>query len=94
MFGFSRSKILDYGVADRLKPIWQVGFLTYQNGLPKTPRVSITGPGIIPARQYAGWQQPTVHNYGTRSQSLTGGGKMPVRPGFLTALFGGKENSA
>jgi hypothetical protein len=71
------------------RPVWHVGHLVYQGGIPKLKRSSMTGGGFIPVRQWAGREPPSIQPYATPVTSMTGGGKIPDRPNFLSALFGG-----
>ncbi len=71
------------------RPVWHVGHLVYQGGIPKLKRSSMTGGGFIPVRQWAGKEAPSTQPYATPVGSVTGGGQIPSRPNFLTALFGG-----
>jgi hypothetical protein len=81
------------------RPVWHVGHLVYQGGVPNLKRSSLTGPGFIPqnaAHAYMGGglatrghQQPSWQPYATPVSSQTGSGFAPSRPNFLTRLFGG-----
>lgn len=72
------------------RPVWHVGHFVYQGGVPKLKRSSMTGGGFIPVRQWRGKEPPSIQPYATPVGSFVGGGKVPDRPNFLTALFGGK----
>ena len=78
------------------RPVWHVGHLVYQGGIPKLKRSSLTGGGFIPAgRQILiglptrGEEGPSWQPYATPVNSMTGSGFTPSRPNFLTRLFGG-----
>ncbi len=80
------------------RPVWHVGHLVYQGGVPILKRSSMTGGGFIPhkagqasflatrGKEGPGWQP-----YATPISSMTGSGFAPDRPNFLTRLFGGAK---
>jgi hypothetical protein len=78
------------------RPVWHVGHLVYQGGIPRLKRSSMTGGGFIPAgRQLTvglptrGHESPSWQPYATPVSSISGSGITPSRPNFLTRLFGG-----
>lgn len=71
------------------RPEWLVGHLVYQGGIPILKRSSMTGGGFLPARQWAGREPPSIQPYATPITSSVGGGLLPKRPNFLTALLNG-----
>lgn len=73
------------------RPVWHVGHLVYQGGIPMLKRSSMTGGGFIPVRQWRGKSAPAMQPYATPVSSYVGGGQIPARPNFLTALFGGAQ---
>ena len=82
------------------RPVWHVGHLVYQGGVPRLKRSSMTGGGFIPAgRQILlglstrGKEAPSWQPYATPVNSMTGSGFIPSRPNFLTRLFGGAVGS-
>lgn len=76
------------------RPEWLAGHLVYQGGVPILKRSSMTGGGLIPARQWRGREPPSIQPYATPVASYVGGGSLPSRPNFLTALFGGQTGPA
>lgn len=72
------------------QPVWHVGHLVFQGGVPRLKASSMTGGGFIPQRQWAGREAPSWQPYATPISSQVGGGTVPARPNFLTALFGGR----
>jgi hypothetical protein len=82
------------------RPVWHVGHLVYQGGIPNLKQSSMTGGGFIPAgRQILvglptrGHESPSWQPYATPVNSMTGSGFAPARPNFLTRLFGGAIGS-
>ena len=72
------------------RPVWRVGHLVYQAGVPVLKRDSISGGGFIPIKDsFAGKQNNVWLNYETPVSSQVGGGALPKRVNFLTRLFGG-----
>lgn len=71
------------------RPVWHVGHLVYQGGVPALRRASLTGGGFIYERDYAGREGPSWQPYATPVTSQVGSGTLPSRANFLTALFGG-----
>ena len=75
------------------RPEWTVPHLVYQGGLDYLPRYSLTGGGFIPAYKgktgFAGKEGLLIQPYVTPISSLVGGGQVPARTNFLTALFKG-----
>ena len=70
------------------RPVWHVGHLVFQGGIPKLKRSPMNGGGFLYARD-AGARQGLVWNpYATPVGSLVGGGLMPSRPAFTTPLGG------
>jgi hypothetical protein len=74
------------------RPVWHVGHLVYQGGVPKLKRSSLTGGGFIYGRDLAGKEAPGWQPYATPVADFVGGGLIPSRPAFLTGL-GGPETS-
>lgn len=73
------------------RPVWHVGHLVYQGGIPYLSASSLTGGGFLPVRDgYAGKQPPAWQGYATPVSSIVGGGTLPSRPNFLTRLLGGR----
>lgn len=76
------------------RPVWHVGHLVYQGGVPALRRSSQTGGGFIPVHDgYAGREPPSWQPYATPVTSQVGSGQLPSRSNFLTALFGGAVGS-
>lgn len=75
------------------RPVWHVGHLVYQGGVPMLRRSSQTGGGFLPMKDYAGHEGPSWQPYATPVTSSVGSGALPSRPNFLTALFGGAVGS-
>lgn len=72
------------------RPVWHVGHLVYQGGVPILKRSSLTGGGFLPMKDgYAGKEAPSWQPYATPISSVVGGGTMPSRPNFLMRLLGG-----
>jgi len=72
------------------RPVWHVGHLVYQGGVPFLKTSSMAGGGFIPYRDgYAGKEPPAWQGYATPLSSMVGGGSMPRRPNFLMRLLGG-----
>jgi len=89
-------------VADQLppskwRPEWTVPHLVFQGGEPRIPRYSLTGGGFIPHYKgksgFAGKEGLLYQPYVTPISSMTGGGQVPSRTNFLTALFKGMFES-
>jgi hypothetical protein len=77
----------------RWRPTWLVHHLVYQGGNPKLKASSLTGGGFIPARQWAGKYPLFTQPYATPISSAVGGGQVPARPNFITALMNGQINT-
>ena len=76
------------------RPVWEVGHLVYQGGIPFLPPAPLNGGGFIPYRSPpAGKEAPGWQNYVTPISSAVGGGSMPSRPNFLMRLLGGLTSS-
>lgn len=73
------------------RPVWHVGHLVFQGGVPNLKRSSMTGGGFIYQRGYRGHEGPSIQPYATPVSSASGSGFTPSRPNFLTALFGGRN---
>lgn len=78
------------------RPVWHVGHLVYQGGVPILKRSSMTGGGFIPRKMgqpaglaTRGHEAPSLQPYATPVSSMTGSGFAASRPNFLTRLFGG-----
>lgn len=71
------------------RPVWHVGHLVYQGGVPILKRSSMTGGGFLPVRQWRGKEPPSIQPYATPVTSAVGSGLLPKRPNFLTALLNG-----
>lgn len=72
------------------RPVWHVGHLVYQGGVPYLKQSALNGGGFIPyANAPRGKEQPFWQPYVTPVSSMAGGGSMPSRPNFLTRLLGG-----
>lgn len=77
------------------RPVWHVGHLVYQGGVPMGKASSLTGGGFLPMKDgYAGREGNGWQAYSTPVTSQVGGGSLPSRPNFLTALFGGRITTA
>jgi hypothetical protein len=73
------------------RPVWHVGHLVYQGGIPLLPDAPINGGGFLPAKDgYRGKEGNAWWLYSSPVTSQVGGGSLPARPNFLTALFGGR----
>lgn len=72
----------------RRYPQWYVAELPYQGGVPILKRSSMTGGGFVPMRSLAGKEAPSWQPYATPVSSMLGGGQLPSRPPFTTALGG------
>lgn len=75
------------------RPVWHVNHLVFQGGVPRLKRSSLTGGGFLPIRDMAGHESPMWQPYATPVISQVGGGLMPSRPNFLTALAGGRQTT-
>lgn len=71
------------------RPVWHVGHLVYQGGVPMLRRSSQTGGGFLYQRMPRGREGPSWQPYATPVSSQVGSGSLPSRSNFLTALFGG-----
>lgn len=75
------------------RPQWTVPHLVFQGGQDRIPRYSLTGGGFIPHFKgrtgFAGRENLLIQPYVTPLSSLVGGGQVPSRTNFLTALFKG-----
>lgn len=78
----------DQALPSRWRPIWHVGHLVFQGGVPILKRSSMTGGGFIPARSFAGREAPSWQPYATPVSSALGPGFFASRPPFLTPLAG------
>lgn len=87
MAGSNCVAIPGYGRADKLAPRWYVGYLTFQDGNPRLKRSSLTGGGVIPAKQFISTFQPTIVGYETRVQSAVGSGTLVAAEPSLTQLL-------
>jgi hypothetical protein len=74
------------------RPVWHVGHLVYQGGIPRLKASSSTGGGFLPLRDLAGREQPSWQPYATPISSAIGSGVFPQRPNFLSPL-GGSDNT-
>lgn len=81
----------DYGIPSRNQPEWTVPYLTFQAGQDRIPRYSLTGGGFLPTYKgttgFRGKEGLMYQPYVTPLSSLAGGGQVPSRTNFLTALF-------
>lgn len=75
------------------RPVWHVGHLVFQGGIPTLKRSSLTGGGFLPMKDLAGREAPSWQPYATPISSQTGGGFTPARPNFTQALAGGADTS-
>jgi hypothetical protein len=76
-----------YGRSTRLHPRWYVGYLTYQGGIPRTPAQSLTGGGVVPARDFISTFRPVEKGYATATQDIAGGGTLVANEPSLLALL-------
>jgi hypothetical protein len=72
------------------RPVWHVGHLVFQGGVPNLKRSSLTGGGFIYKKDLFGMEGPSWQPYATPLTSAVGSGIIPRRSNFLTALFGGQ----
>jgi hypothetical protein len=82
-----------YAKPGRYIPEWRVGNLVFQSGNPRLKASSMTGGGQIYGHEYTGDFVPLMQAYTTPIISTVGGGQIPARPSFLTALFGGAQGN-
>jgi hypothetical protein len=81
--------VTDQGAPRNWRPEWTVPHLVYQDGQDRIPRYSLTGGGFIPAKSFRGREPLLWQPYVTPIASMVGGGQVPARTNFLTALFKG-----
>lgn len=75
------------------RPIWHVGHLVFQGGIPRLKQQSMTGGGFFPVKDFAGREQPSWSPYATPISSQIGGGFFASRPNFLQPLAGGASTT-
>jgi hypothetical protein len=80
--------VLDQGPPANFRPVWHVGHLVFQEGIPRLKASSLTGGGFIPQKSLAGHEQPSWQALAIPRGSILGGGVLPSRPAFLTPLSG------
>jgi hypothetical protein len=69
-------------------PVWHVGHLVYQGGVPRLKASSLTGGGFLPRKDFAGKEAPMWQPYATPLVSVTGAGFAPSNPNYLLPLGG------
>lgn len=75
------------------RPVWRVGHLVFQGGVPRLKASSLTGGGFFPMKDFAGKEAPSWQPYATPVSSQVGGGSLPSRPNFLQPLAGGAQTT-
>jgi hypothetical protein len=70
------------------RPVWHVGHLVYQGGVPRLKASSLTGGGFLPMRDLAGKEAPSWQPQAYPIGDFLGGGAIPSRPAFLQPLSG------
>lgn len=75
----------------RNRPSWYVPMLVFQGGTPNLSRSSWAGGGFLPMKTLRGRETPGWQPYAQPLASQVGGGMVPTRPNFLTALLGGRS---
>jgi hypothetical protein len=80
--------------AELWRPVWHVGHLVFQAGIPRLKTSSLTGGGFIARKDPpAGHEQPSWQPYATPVSSFYGSGYLASRSNFLTPLGGNQAVS-
>ncbi len=88
----THNPIADQGPPAYYRPVWHVGHLVFQEGIPRLKASSLTGGGFLPMRDLAGHEQPGWQPFAIPMGSAIGGGALPSRPPFTT-LLGGSQTT-
>lgn len=88
-----RKSFHGYAAPLRFRPEWRVGALVFKGGAPDLKASSMTGGGQIYGREFRAYGQQVISTYTPGIASQVGGGQVPARPAFLSALFGGNQGT-
>jgi hypothetical protein len=78
--------VAGYGAPSRNVPQWYTGYAVFQNGATRQRTGSLTGGGQAIAKNWTGKFRPVVYVQGSPTNSLSGGGFIPLAPPGLTIL--------
>lgn len=71
------------------RPVWHVGYLVFQGGVPKTRGNSITGGGQIYGHELGLLTANVLKDYSTPVSAQMGSGQIVGLPPEVTVLLGG-----
>lgn len=92
MFGrMIRRTFQGYAAPLVVKPEWQVPYLVFQAGIPRTRNNSLTGGGQMYGHEFQGTFTPIVVGNAPGVGSVVGGGQIVGLPPSLANLVGGRQ---